>query len=516
MLGKDCHYDSESAERVRQFFRQFLVHTKGQWNNKPFELLGWQWNIVKELFGNKRENGLRQYTKAYIEIPKKNGKSTLCAGLALYMLIADNEPGGEIYLAASDREQAGIIYREASAMVRANPTLNNKCVCIDSKKVIQYPRTNSIIRALSADAYRQEGLNASCIIFDELHAQPNADLWNALEYSTSARQQPLLISITTAGSNRQSICYKQREYAERVRDKVIDDDSYLPIIFSANINEDWTKETTWKKANPSFGITIKEESFKTDFLKAFNSSTVENKFRRYRLNQWTQQDVRWIRLTDWDKCKEDFCLEDMLGRDCFVGLDLSATQDLTSLSMLFKMEDGSYRVLVEHWIPSDNIENRARHDKVPYDVWAKKKLIHTTDGNSIDYEAIINRIKEISNLVCIREIAIDRWNAQSVMTNLTAEGFQVIPFGQGYGSFLAPSKEFERLILSGNLKHDGNDLLRWQAGNIAVDTDSHNNIKPSKKKSTERIDGLVATIMALGRAMEALPETANNISFEYI
>jgi phage terminase large subunit-like protein len=492
-------FDDKAAVKAVAFFKKFLRHSKGEWANKPFVLLPWQERYIRTLYGWKNKDGSRRFRRSYIEVPKKQGKSTLAAGIALHQLVADYEPGAEVYLAASDRRQAGVIYRECQAMVKGNSTLADNLIC--TKKQIQYPKANGLLEALSADAYRNEGLNASAVIFDELHAQPNRDLWDCLSYAGRARRQPLLMSITTAGFDRESICYEQRRYAEQILNGTIDDVRFLPLIYGAADTDDWTNETTWFKCNPSLGETIKLDDFRADFQEAVNSSAKENSFKRYCLNIWTQQDVRWLRIEDWDKCKAD--MPQLDGKACYSALDLSATTDLTSLALLFPLEDGSYFLLVYHWIPEDNARERERKDKVPYVQWhkAKEKWIETTPGNVIDYEYIRKKINELGKVYEIKEIAVDRWNAQSIATQLEQDGFTVVPFGLGFGSMSAPTKEFEVLILNGKLKHNGNPVMKWEIGNTAVEQDAADNLKPSKKKSTERIDGVVASIMALGRAI---------------
>jgi phage terminase large subunit-like protein len=498
-IEQGCYYDPSAADRAVKFFPLFLRHTKGQFAKKPFVLLEWQSKLIKTLFGWKAKDGLRRFRRCYVEVPKKNGKSVLCAGIALLLLIADKEIGAQVYLAASDREQASIIFRECQAMVRGNGSLADNLITTESKKIIQYPKLNSFLKALSADAYRNEGLDASAIIFDELHSQPNRDLWDCLSYAGSARRQPLLMSITTAGFDRESICYEQRRYADNILNGTIPDITFLPLIYGATEEDDWTKETTWFKCNPSLGETITLESFKADFNEAVNSSQKENAFKRYRLNIWTQADVRWLKLIDWDKCLAD--MPELKGRVCYAALDLSATTDLTSFALLFPMDNGEYYLLVWHWIPELNARERERRDKVPYLTWHKQGHIETTPGNVIDYEYIRKKINELNLIYSIKEIALDRWNATGIATQLEQDGFIIVPFGQGFNSMSAPTKEYEVLVLQGKMKHNDNPVLRWEIGNCAVEQDATDNIKPSKKKSTERIGGVVASIMALGRAI---------------
>ena len=375
-VAAGCWFDIEAAERVRAFFRRFLRHSKGKWAGQPFELLEWQWrDVVAPLFGWKRPDGTRRFRKAYIEVPKKNGKSTLCAGLGLYLLVGDNEPGAEVYSAAADRDQASIVYNEAASMVRASPELSSHLLVTDSRKTIGFPRTSSIYKALSSEVPTKEGLNIHGLIFDELHAQKTRDLWDSLTYGGAAREQPLLIAITTAGWDKNSICYEQRRYAEQVRDGVIEDWSFFGYISAAGEDDDWTDPKLWERVNPSWGVTISADEFAEAANEAQSSPTKENTFKRYRLDIWTEQDIRWLPLERWDAC--DAVPGVLDGRACFGGLDLSSTTDITAFVLLFPANDSSglIPVLPFFWIPEENARKRERRDKVPYLTWAREGLI---------------------------------------------------------------------------------------------------------------------------------------------
>ncbi len=514
-----CYFELAAAERVREFFRRFLRHSKGQFAGQPFELMPWQWErLIGPLFGWKRADGTRRFRKAYVEIPKKNGKSTLCSGIALYMLVADGEPGAEVFAAAADKEQASIVHNEASNMVQQSSELSRVLEVVRSTKRIVFPKKQSWFKALSADVPTKEGLNAHGIIFDELHAQRTRDMWDTLEHSAAARRQPLQIAITTAGYDRHSICFEQHEYAQRVIDGVIEDDAFFPLIYSAPEDADWTKEKVWLACNPSIGVTISIDKFREACQVAQDSPAKENGFRRYLLNQWTEQDVRWLQLAKWDACAERFEVEKLAGKSCFAGLDLASSTDIAALALLFPDEDVEglaatgegqprrYKLLVKFWVPAEGARKRSRLDRVPYEQWITEGLITATSGDVIDYGVIRREIGVLGKLYDIKEIAFDRWGAPQLSTDLQGDGFTMVSFGQGFGSMASPTKELEKLVLGGSLLHGGNPVLRWMAGNIVVETDAAGNYKPNKKKSRERIDGLVATIMALGRAM-ATPVT---------
>ncbi|HOX23564.1 MAG TPA: terminase large subunit, partial [Elusimicrobiales bacterium] len=466
----------------------YLTHVKGEWAGMPFKLERWQREIVRTLFGWKRPNGTRRYRTCYIEIPRKNGKSSLCAGLALYLLMADREPSAEVYSAAADREQASIIFDIAKSMVAVSNELNIRLKVF--RKAIAYNKAMSSYKVLSADAYTKHGLNAHGIIFDELHAQPNRELWDVLATSTGARTQPLTVAITTAGFDRNSICWELHEYARRIKEGVIEDDSFLPVIYAAEEGDDWRDPNTWRKANPNIGVSISEDYLKRECAKAENVPAYENTFRRLHLNQWTQQESRWLPMAAWESCGGQVIPEMLKGKPCYAGLDLSSTTDITALVLAFPV-DGMVKLLSYFWIPGDNLLERAKRDHAPYDLWVKQGLIYATDGNVIDYSFIVAKITELRKQYALKEIAFDRWGAAKIVQELTELGDTVVPFGQGFASMSGPSKELLRLVLAGKLQHGGNPVLRWMADNAVAKTDPAGNIKPDKAKSTQRIDGIV-------------------------
>ncbi len=493
-----CRFDMRAAQRVQTFFTKFLRHSKGQWAGQPFKLLDWQWReVVAPLFGWKRADGTRRYRRAYIEVPKKNGKSTLFSGLSLYLLAGDGEPGAEVYSAAVDRDQASIVFNEAANMVEVSPQLSSRLNVVRSTKRIVMPRTRSFYKALSADVPAKEGLNAHAVLIDELHAQKTRQLWDTLRYSGASRRQPLHLSVTTAGFDRHSICWEQHDYAEKVLDGTIEDSSFLPFIAAAGAEDNWTDPEVWGKANPSFGVTIDKEQFAEDCREAQESPAKENSFRRYRLNQWTEQDVRWLSLKKWDACRAP--LGELQGCECYAGLDLSSTTDISALVMVFPSGD-CYDVLPFFWVPEEGARKRERRDRVPYTAWIRDGYMEATPGEVIDYDRIRKKINELGQQYHIREIAIDRWNATQLATQLEGDGFEVVAFGQGYASMNWPCKKLEELVLGGKIAHGGHPVLRWMAGNVSIEKDAADNWKPSKKKSIERIDGIVALIMALDRA----------------
>jgi len=503
----DYWFDEKAAAVAVAFFERLLCHSKGEWAGQPFGLLDWQRDsVVRPLFGWKRADGTRRYRTAYIEVPRKNGKTTLAAGIALYLLLAAGAPGAEGFCAAADRDQARLVFDEASAMGASSPQLTSRTQTFRNSIIV--PQTRSAYRVLSADAYTKHGLNAHGVIFDELHAQPTRELWDVLTTSTGARRQPLTIAITTAGFDRNSICWEQHEYARQVAEHIIDDDTFLPVIYAAERDDDWLDEAVWAKANPSLGETVKLDYLRTEAKRAQASPAYQNPFRRLHLNQWTAQESRWLPMEAWDACGSPFDADLLNGALCYGGLDLASTSDIASFVLAFPNEPGEpegITLLPRFWIPEENMIERARRDRVPYDAWVRDGLIYATEGNVIDYAYIVREIEELGERYNIREIAFDRWGAFQVSQALQGAGFEMIGFGQGFVSMAAPTKELLRLVLDGKLRHGAQPVLRWMADNMVVDTDAAGNVKPNKAKSREKIDGIVAGIMAIDRAMRHEP-----------
>lgn len=496
-------FDEEKARRTVEFIN-CLKHTKGRWHGQPFELLPWQENIIRDVFGTVKGNGYRQYNTAYVEIPKKNGKSELAAGVALYMTCGDGEWGAEVYGCASDRQQASIVFDVAVDMVDQCPALKKRIKPVMSVKRLVYKPTNSFYQVLSAEAYTKHGLNVHAVIFDELHSQPNRELFDVMtKGSGDARTQPLFFLITTAGTDRHSVCFEQHQKAEDIILGRKIDPTFYPVIYGASDEEDWTSEQVWYKANPSLGYTIDIEKVRNACLSARDNPAEENIFRQLRLNQWVKQSTRWMQMEKWDACGLPVDERGLLGRECYGGLDLSSSIDITAFVLVFPPRDDTekYMILPYFWIPEENMNIRVRRDHVPYDVWEKQGCLMTTEGNVIHYGFIENFIDGLGKKFHIKEIAFDRWGAVQMVQNLEGLGFIVVPFGQGFKDMSPPSKELMKLTLEQKLAHGGHPVLRWMMDNIFVRTDPAGNIKPDKEKSTEKIDGAVAAVMALDRAI---------------
>lgn len=496
--GITIGYSERHADRAVAFIRS-LTHTKGEWSRRKFNLLPWQERIIRDIFGILKEDGYRRYNTVYVEVPKKNGKSELAAAVALYLLFADNEPGAEIYSAAADRGQASIVFNIAAEMVRQSPVLSKRCKIIDSVKRIVVHRTNSFYQVLSAEAYTKHGFNVHGVIFDELHAQPNRELFDVLtEGSGDARRQPLYFLITTAGVDRNSICWEVHEKARQLLNGTREDPGFYPVILGLEEDEDWENEANWRKVNPSIDHIIDIEKVRSAYREAKEDPAKENNFRRLRLNQWVKQSMRWMQLEKWDAC--DGRVGNLIGRACYGGLDLSSTTDLTALSLVFPCGD-LYEVLMHFWIPEDTMRERERRDRVPYSKWVKQGLVTATPGNVIDYRWIRQALNDIAPMYDIKEVAYDPWNATEIVQDLADDGFVMVPVRQGFASLSAPTKELMTLVLGQRLRHGGNPVLRWNVDNLVIRTDPAGNIKPDKEKSTQKIDGAVALIMAIDRAV---------------
>lgn len=497
------HYDKDKADRAVAFIEN-LKHTKGKWAGKRFWLLPWQEQIVRDIFGIVKEDGNRQFLSAYVEIGKKNGKSELAAAIALYMLYADNEMSAEVYGAAADRQQASIVFDVANQMVKMSPALMKRSKIMGATKRIVNYSNSGFYQVLSAEIGTKHGLNVSGLVFDELHAQPNRKLYDVLtKGSGDAREQPFFFIITTAGTDRNSICYEIHTKAKDVLAGRKIDSTFYPVVYGLDLEDDWHDEKNWYKANPSLGYTIKIERVREAYKQALTNPAEENVFRQLRLNTWVNSTVCWIPEHIYDRGSLPIDEQKLLGRVCYGGLDLSSTSDITALVLVFPplSDDEPYYILPHFWLPEETLDLRVRRDHVPYDVWKQQGYLNVTEGNVIHYSFIEKYIKELGEKYNIKEIGVDRWNATQMIQNLEDEGFTMVPIGQGYKDMSPPTKEFYKLILEGKIAHGGNPVLRWMAGNVVVETDAAENIKPTKAKSTEKIDGIVAAIMALDRAI---------------
>lgn len=513
----DSWFEASFAQRALDFVAEGVRHVEGELAGQLLALEPWQQAFVANLFGwqrlDRKGRQVRRYREALLYVARKNGKTPLAAALALYVFFVDAEAGQQDYIAACDRETAGKLFRQVKGMVEQEPQLRDRCSIFGGTSAAGQAKSltrpdNSFLQVLSADAETKHGGNSHLVIIDELHTQPDRDLVDVLSTSMASenRKQPLMIHLTTADFQRPSICNEKHDYACKVRDGIIDDPTFLPAIYEAGRDEGWKDPKVWRKANPNLGVSVSEEYLERECRKAAENPAYENTFRRLHLNQQTETDVRAIPMDQWDACgRAPVDPAELEGKECFTGLDLSITTDLSAFAMLFPpSEPGeAYALLLYFWAPRERARLRSRRDRVPYETWAAQGHLKLTEGDVIDYDVIRTDIGELGKRFNIREIAADRWNATQILTQLAGDGFTVVAYGQGYLSMTAPTKELLGLVTAGRLAHGGNPILRWMASVFSVERDAAENLKPSKKKSTDRIDGLVATIMALGRALLA-------------
>lgn len=494
------------ARHIVDFFGDCLVLTSGAKAGQPFKLERWQADWLATLNGWRDRNGNRRYQEGLYATPRKQGKTEIGAGVAIYMLGPDGEQRAQVYSAAKTRDQASMVYEPAAIMARTSQVLARRFTITPSRKQISFEPTASYYRALSADAGAAHGLNPHCVLFDELHNQTSRDLYDALKSGQGARANRLFLSLTTAGHGRETICREVWTLAQQVRDGVAKMPRFLPLIYETPPDADWTSEDVWRAANPNCGVTVPIDFYREEFLRAKETPAYENTFRNLYLNQWTEQAVRWLPMDRWDACGVEPIDEAALaGRECWAGLDLSTTTDLTAFALAFPLADGSVVLLCKFWRPEGTTDSAIRRDHVDYRDLARRGLITLTPGSVVDHDRVRNDILALRDRYRIEEIAFDPWNATQMMTQLRGDGLTVVEHRQGFGSMSGASKEFERLVVGGTLRHGGNALLRWNAANVAIDTDPAGNIKPTKAHSTGRIDGIVAAIMACGRAVTATP-----------
>jgi phage terminase large subunit-like protein len=520
-------YDERAASKAARFFPEHLVFSEGEWAGKPFVLEPWEeHDIIRPLFGWKRADGTRRYRRAFVWVARKNGKTELAAGVAILALLGDAEPAGQVFSIASEGDQARIVFQKATNMVVRSPTLAPKLECLN--KVIYSSDLNASFRPLSGKPTGKHGLNMSGLIGDEIHEWKNGDLYTFVHDSAAARRQPLEFLISTAGQKgtHGEEVFKE---CEAIKSGDIDDPETLVVIYAPHEDDDWTLEVTWRKANPNFGKSVKIDAFLAAFKEARQLPRKENDFKRYRLNMWTDQAVRWLPINSvddegrrfgWDHCIGDIAWNlaeftaRLKGKTCYGGLDLSSTTDLSALVWWFPIQSGLEVpvALPRFWKPADLIKEHSRRDRVPYEKLIKEKALFITQGNVVDYAFIEKQILSDGEQFRIahygndrREahqggLAIDRFNATGTAVRLQQEGIPVVLFGQGFLSLSAPSKELERLVMSNTFHHGGHPLLRRHAQVVAIHTDAAENIKPAKSQKTGRIDGIAALVNALGIA----------------
>ena len=516
--ARGLRFDCEAAAHAIEFF-SFLRLIEGENADRVFKLEPFQEFIVGSLFGWKGPDGYRRFRTAYVEIGKGNGKSPLAAGIGLYGLSCDKEQGAEVYAAAVTRDQAKIVFTDAEKMAKASPFLS--AILTFNVSNLALLSANSYLRPVSSEARALDGKRVHMALIDEIHEHPNAMVVDKMRAGTKARRQSLIFEITNSGYDRNSVCWNHHEYSAKILQGVLENNSWFAYVCqldpcekcaadgkdapneSCEDCDDWRDESTWIKANPGLDVILPRKYLREQVEEALGMPSKQNIVRRLNFCQWTEQSVRWIPMADWDACPNKIDLAALVGRPCFGGLDLSTKIDLAAWLKVFAPtdEDPCWVWLCRFFVPGDNVRDRERRDRVPYSSWIKSGYIEATEGNVVDYGVIEDRIAEDSKLFSIQEIGFDPWNATQISTNLTEKGFTMVETRQGTATMNEPSKEFEALVRSHRINHGGNPVLRWNASNVAVHRDRNDNLIPDKEKSTERIDGIVAGLIAMARAI---------------
>jgi phage terminase large subunit-like protein len=508
------YFDRKAANKIIHFFEHQIRHVQGELGGQLVVLERWQKRFLRRAFGWMNETGARVVRELWIEIPRKNGKSFLASGLALYLFLADKEPGCRVVCAAADTDQASQVYDVAYG----NVIMNRKILDRVGKPYQQKMRRRNKVDQLaviSSRASTKHGSNLHGVIIDEVHVHPDRELIDVLVTSTSSRRQPMTVYLTTAGEIGENAGWELHQYGQMVLDREIEDHSFYAVIYGADENDDWTDEEVWYKANPNLGVSKKLDYMRTQCGKAKMKTSRENKFKQLELNIWTEQSTRWIPMVRFDQCPKEIDYQSLLKQDCFVGLDLASTTDMASVCFLFPTESATfeddndtvilshnYQAIWKYYLPEGRLELVARKYKAMYEAWRDQGVLTLTPGDIIDYSFIRQELIDASGIYNLREIAADPWNATQLLTQLSeVDGFQVVPWRQGFATMSAPSKEFEALVLSRRLNHGGNPIFRWNVKSCAKKEDAAGNIKPDKEKSANKIDGVVSCINALGRAM---------------
>jgi phage terminase large subunit-like protein len=501
-------FDRSLALRAIRFCHRVIKHPGDSGSihaGDPFILSPWMQAFLWILFGWRTVEGQRRFRSIYLEVARGNAKSYLLSAIGLYILVGEGVHGAEVFSVAMKKDQAKIIFDTAVEMANASPALSDLRAYQNNLHSVEMACK---FMPLSSDAKSLDGLRPSAILADEIHAwvrKRSRDVWAKCKTALGKKPGSMMISGTTAGADRHSLCYEQHTYAKQVLDEVVEDDSFLSWIAALDPEKDDPfDESLWIKANPNLGVSVELQTIRDQAKQARQIPSEYNEFLRYRCNIWTERHTAWMPLKKWDSCKEPVDSEALKKRPCFAGLDLSSSNDLTALILVFPPfgDDKLWRLLPFFWLPGDSIKERVDRDNVPYDKWVRDGHIIKTDGNVIDRDAIRNRIKELAAIYDIREVCYDPWQAGELSQKLQDEdGLTVTPIRQGAQSLSAPMKRLMELVLSGQLAHGGQPVLRWNASNLVATTDSNGNIKPDKAESTERIDGMSATITALSRGI---------------
>lgn len=503
LLAEGCSYDPDAAERAVDFFPRCLTYVDDYKAGQPMELEPWQQDLIRVMFGWKKgdRKGPRRFRQSMIGIPRKNGKTTLAAGLALYLLAADGLFGAQVYCAAGDREQASIVYKFASLMAQGNPFLKKATKSNKTSRTLTYARKNSILRAMPANEGTIHGTGPSGVIGDEVHVWRGRDVYDALHTGTGHRMQPLEVYITTAGWDQLSICWELWQYAIGVRDGRICDPSFLPILFAAEDDDDWTDPAVWAKANPNLGVSIRLDYLEAECEKAKANPAYENTFRRLHLNQWTSQESRWLKMEDWKNCEAK---PEPIESKAVVygGLDLSSTTDFTAWVLTTKQGDGRWKCWGHYFLPERRAREYEKNESLPISQWVKEGWLTLIPGSVVDVAYVHRRIIADAEKYQIELVGYDPWNAEHSRQHLENSGLTMVEVRQGVASLGESCKALEKAVVSGKLDHSEDPVMRWMAENVQVKTDDNGNIRPVKPAhgSVKKIDGIsaLATAIAAG------------------
>jgi phage terminase large subunit-like protein len=501
--NRGLFFCEDSALRVLKFFN-YLKHYQGKLAGQVIELEPWQcWNFATVFGWKKEETGARRFATAYNEVARKNGKTTALSGIGCYGLTKDNEGGPEIYAVAASRFQAGKLFKSAKAMVERSPALKQRLTIFTNE--IQFDKNVGLMTVLSADAGVQDGLNPHMVLFDELHAQKKADLWNVLESSmVGSRSQSLMWVITTAGYNKSGICYEIRSYIIKVLQGLEENDAIFGLIYTLDEGDSWLEEENWIKANPNIGVSVDINSLRAKAKKAQVMPTAKVDFFIKHLNIWVSGATLWCNVEQWLKCGTEYTWDQLLESQpeaLYFGLDLASVSDLCSLTGIAVMSDGSWKVIGKHYLPEEAVENNLVKSSAKYQDWADDGYLTVTPGNVTDYEWIKNDIRWLMERFNVREIAFDPFNSTQLVNDLLAEGVNMVKFRQGALSMNSPMRELERRYLSGIISHNNDPVINFAMSNVVAIFDPKGNMSPAKNKSQEKIDPAVALFMAVGRAM---------------
>lgn len=514
-----ARFSEERVAHVLDFFSRFLRHAEGKHAGRPFEPAPWQAFVLSELFGWIRPDEeeptrwVRRYRIGYLEVPRKNGKTTFAAGVSLYMLAADDEPAAEVYCAATKREQARIVFTKSCHMVQQLPEEMRRPFQ-EYAAHLTYGR--SVMRFVTSEARTLDGLNPHCAIIDELHAHADRDVWDRIVTGIGSRTQPLVLGITTAGDDHDSIAGQLHAHARSVLSGATADPAFFTFVANLDDGDDWRDPDVWGKVNPNLGVSVDLESLRQDAARAEGSTRAEGSFRRFRLNEWIAPlDAQWLTYDLWNACAGpqswQELRESIRGREVYGGLDLASTQDLTAFVLIAPPDVDHERWVVVpfFWIPAERIAQRVQVDRVPYDVWNDNGLLEATPGDAIDDRTIVNRVIDLTSETRCVSIGFDQWGAVRVASDLADAGLNLVRYAQGIRQLSPPTKRLEQLVCRREIEHGGHDVLSWNATNVVLRTDDAENCRPDKKKSREKIDGIVATILALDQAERTDEEPAS-------